>query len=206
MAESGITVVIPTIPERAQLCARAVESVVAQTLAPDAILVVPDAEKRGAAATRTKGLMMVQTPWVAFLDDDDEFLSRHLERLSAYQRKTKADMVFPWFEVRGGTDPFPANFDREFDVEDPHQTTVTILVRTDAAKAVGGYLGHDDMGELTAPDVDSEGHRPGEEFRFAIKLARAGYRIAHLRERTWVWHHHRRNTMGLASRRAVPTR
>lgn len=203
----GITVVVTTIPERAQLLGRAVTSVQKGTVLPHTLIVASDVFGVGAAITRTRGLEMVDTEWVAFLDDDDEFGEHHLQRLMEKQIETGADMVFPWFYVMGGSDPFPDNFGREFDLADPHQTTVTVLVRTEAALAVNGFLWEDGTDPLD-PGQDEDGNRAGEEFHFAIKLARSGYKIAHLPERTWTWHHWMNggqigNTMGLPSRRAA---
>jgi hypothetical protein len=198
----GVTVVITAIPERPDFLARAVMSVLAQTCPPTAIVIALDVDYEGAAITRTRALRTVQTEWTAFLDDDDEFKPVHLQHLMAYAREKGSDMVFPWFDVRGGTDPFPSNEHREFDLNDPHQTTVTILVKTEAALEVNGYLwedGLDPKGE--DHEDDAQGHRAGEEFRFAMKLATAGYKIDHLDEHTWIWHHHGQNTMGMPSRR-----
>jgi glycosyltransferase involved in cell wall biosynthesis len=196
---SEITVVIPTVEKRSDLLGRAILSVVKQTLQPAGIIVVIDSTRAGAAEMRTRGLEMVTTEWVAFLDDDDTFNPEHLQRLMETAEATGADFVFPWFDVMGGTDPFPTNEHREFDVEAPHQTTVTTLVRTKAALAVGGFRWDEGIyGD--DPGIDAEGHRSGEEFRFVIRLARAGYKIVHLDERTWTWFHHQRNSMGMPSR------
>lgn len=191
---SDITVVISAIPERADLLARAVASVASQTLPPAFIIVSIDANGDGAAITRTRGLEQVTTKWVAFLDDDDEFMPEHLAKLRECADQNDADFVFPWFVVKGGTDPFPLNEARDWDITDPHQTTVTVLVRTEAALKVGGFIweGMDDT--------------PGEEFEFAVRLGKAGYKIVKLHERTWYWYHwaHRgraANTMGRPSRR-----
>jgi glycosyltransferase involved in cell wall biosynthesis len=193
---SGISVVIPTIITRDLLVGRAVASAARQTLQPEAIIVVPDSGPYGAAWTRTRGLEQVRTEWVAFLDDDDEMNVDHLEKLHAHAIATESDFVFSWFTVMGGTDPFPANEHREFDPEDPHQTTVTVLVRTEAAVAVGGF----EDGIDGDPGTDTQGNRAGEEFRFAKRIAAAGYKIGKLHERTWTWHHHQHrggNTSGL---------
>lgn len=195
----GITVVIPTVPKRSDLLGRAMASVVAQTLQPQGVIVVIDSTASGAAETRSRGLEMVKTEWVAFLDDDDTFNPEHLQRLYEHAEATGADFVFPWFNVMGGSDPFPVNEHREFDVDAPHQTTVTTLVKTKAALAVGGFRW--DKGEDGIdPGTDAEGNRAGEEFRFVIRLAQAGYKIEHLHERTWTWYHHGRNSSGMPSR------
>lgn len=197
---SGITVVIPTIPQRTAMRRTALDSVDNQLLPADAVIVVMDNAGEGACITRTRGLNMVTTEWVAWLDDDDEFYPTHLQALMMHAETTGADMVFPWFDVGGGgSDPFPGNESREFDVENPHQTTITFLVRTEAAKAVGGFTSDLDI-DMEDPGVDAQGHRAGEDLRFVIRLARAGYKISHLNQRTWKWLHHSSNTMGLASR------
>lgn len=197
----GISVVIPTYKGREEFLHRALRSISLQTLTPQAIIIVNDTEREGASVTRTRGLMMVDTEWVAFLDDDDEMGMIHLERLKAHADETGADFVFSWFNVVGGTDPFPANEHREWTLDDPHQTTVTTLVRTEAAQSVGGFLWADEDVDPESPGLDSDGNRAGEEFGFTIKIARAGYKISQLHERTWLYHHHGGNTSGLPSRR-----
>lgn len=185
-----VSVVIPSIPPRARLLIRALASVAAQTRQPDEIVTVIDHQARGAARTRQHGLETATSEWVAFLDDDDELLPIHLERLLAHAETTGADMVFPWFHVVGGLDPFPQHFGREWDPAEPTQTTITFLVRRQAALNVGGFLEADDQ-----PDTDPEGHRIGEDFRFVCRLAEK-HRIVHYPERTWRWHHTGTNLSG----------
>lgn len=202
MKKPGITVVVPSIPERSEMLGKAVASAALQTLQPRSIYVMMDDRFEGASVTRTRGLMAVETEWTAFLDDDDQFLPFHLEHLMHYAEKTNSDLVFPWFTVVGGIDPFPMNEHREFDVEDPHQTTVTFLVKTELAQACQGFSWDPGLDQID-PGTDEEGNRAGEEFRFVIRMARAGHKIGHLDERTWLWYHHGRNTMGLPSRRRL---
>jgi hypothetical protein len=198
---NDITVVVPTVPQRGELLGRALASVSEQIAPPDAVIVVYDTGRWGGPATRTKGLEMVQTEWTAFLDDDDEFMPQHLQNLKMHQETTGADMVFPWFRViGGGYDPFPHHQYREYDVNNPHQTTVTFLVRTKAALAVGGFIDPDYIDPELDPGKDAEGHRAGEEFRMVLRLAQAGYKIAHLQEMTWKWRHWGGNSMGLPSK------
>src|SRR3546814_18337618 len=91
----------------------------------------------GAPMTRQHGLAMVDTEWTAFLDSDDEMDSDHIEHLLACAEDTGADYVYPWFRVQGGSDPFPMFYGRPWDDDAPHQTTITILVRTGLAQMVG---------------------------------------------------------------------
>jgi glycosyltransferase involved in cell wall biosynthesis len=185
----SVTLVIPTIPPRADLLCRAVRSATEQTRPFDCITIVCDTEGQGAPTTRTRGLQTVTTEWTAFLDDDDELLPQHLERLLQTAEDTGADMVFPWFVVDGGTDPFPTHFGKQWDPAEPRQTTITFLVRTELAKQVGGFV---DPGEGT----DDLGNRAGEDFRFVCRLSDAGAKIVHLPERTWSWTHWAGNTSG----------
>jgi glycosyltransferase involved in cell wall biosynthesis len=194
---SDITVVVTALPNRPTMLARALASITTQLHQPDAIVVAIDNDRLGAAGNRDRGLSMVDTEWVAFLDDDDEFYPNHLRDLARHQETHAADFVYPWFDVKGGTDPFPMHEGRDWDPADPHQVPITTLCRADMARAVGGFsMGFD----LDADDVDADGNRAGEDFRFTLKLSAAGARIVHLNQRTWLWHHHGRNTSGLPSR------
>lgn len=191
-----VTLIIPTIPQRSEMLKRAMRSVIEQTMRPDTIIVEPDREKTGAAATRDRALEKVRTEFVAFLDDDDELDPQHLELLAGEQLVTGADLVFPWFTVVGGTDPFPHHFRQPWNNRYPHQTTVTFFARTQMIRDCGGFTG-----ELTEDgSVDPEGHRAGEEYRLVLRMMNHGAKIVHLPYRTWRWHHHAHNTSGQPDR------
>jgi len=166
------------------MLARAIESVLSQTVPAAALSVAVDLGRQGAAMTRQQALDAVSTEWTAFLDDDDELLPQHLERLLACAEQTGADYVYPWFDVVGGTDPFPQHEGRPFDPARPVATTITVLVRTELAKRVGF----------------SNSGPWGEDHQFTLGCIQAGARIVHLPERTWRWHHHSKNTSGCPDR------
>lgn len=190
--EDGVTVVIPTIPPRENLLLRALRSVDSQTQKPTEIIVQYDSDHEGAAVTRQRGLERVKTKWVAFLDDDDEFLPIHLESLQTCALYTGADYVYPWYTVIGGTDPLAEHFGVPWDPEKPHLTTIVTMVRTELALAVGGF-----MDDAAVPDRDSRITFLGEDYRFTLRVNEAGGKIVHLPDRTWLWHHHGKNTSGL---------
>lgn len=188
--ETDICVVIPTIPPRVDLLCRALRSVSAQTWPPDAVSIAIDHARFGAACTRNRALAGARSEWVAFLDDDDILYPQHLMRLKEHQADTGADVIWGWFDVIGGTDPFPMHEGRQWNPDEPHAFPVTTLVRRSLAMDVGGF---------------PEGHREsevcaGEDFQFFLKLSAAGAVFAHIPERTWAYHHHGASTSGLPDR------
>ena len=185
----GITVVVPTIPSRAQLFQQAIKSVAHQTHKAAAISVAVDIFREGAPATRQRALDAVNTDWVAFLDDDDMFKNRHLEVLMNHAQETGADFVYSWFEVPGGSDPFPAtHFTNPFDPQDPIETTITVLVRTGLAKTVGFKA------------LEGRTLNTGEDRYFTLGCLEAGANISHVVDKTWYWRHHSGNTSGLPTK------
>lgn len=191
-----ISVVIPTIPTRKKLLTRALESVYGQTIQAVDTIITEDTEKKGAAVNRDKGLYQVESEWTAFLDDDDVFYADHLQSLIRHARKTDADLVYPWFDVIGGTDPFPQFEGKPWDNEHPHQFPITFLVKTEAAQKIGGFSG----GWIDLDATDDLGNRAGEDWHFIQKFVDGGFKIQHLNQRTWAWYHHATNTSGLPSR------
>jgi len=201
-----VTVVVPTIPTRPRLLDRALTSVWAQERPPDAVIVEPDDDGTGAAATRNRALARVTTEWVAWLDDDDELRPRHLALLLGEAEVSGADLVYPWFDVVNGTDPLAVTvggvlrsplgvpFLAEQAEHLRHRGNfipVTTLVRTETARAAGGF---------PTPGSEEWPHTECEDWGFLIRLLDAGARFSHLPERTWLWHHHAANTSGRADR------
>lgn len=209
----GVTVVIPSIPPREALRERAAGSAWAalQRLdesgclpdrAATGVLVVQDGARKGAARTRHLGLTNVRTEWVAFLDDDDVMLPDHLLKLyTAATTGECADYLWSRFVIvhaDGSLQPGPAFLGekafRQWDDEDPCQTTITTLVRTELAMEAGGFEQFDDTGELI------DGQRRGEDFEFTMRCRKAGAAFLHVPAVTWHWGHHGANTSGLPDR------
>lgn len=197
MGEDDITVVIPSIPPRWRMLGRAVSSASRQLRPPKAIEIEIDKRREGAPATRQRALDRVVTPWVAFLDDDDQFMPFHLRDLFAHAQNTGADYVYSWFRAVAPNgevlpvDPiFPeTHFTNEFDPANPIETTIVTLVRTELAKSVGFHAldrGHD--------------ANTGEDYNFTLGCVAAGATIRHLVKHTWFWHHDSQNTSGRPDR------
>jgi hypothetical protein len=192
-----IGVVIPTHPARIRngMVDRAVASVWAQKLQPAELHVAVDRGGEGAWGTRDRGLRAVRSEWTAFLDSDDELMPHHLRALALCAQKTGADYCFAWYTVkdalgreRPDVDPL-GHFGKTFNPDNPTQTTITTLVRTELAQAVGFHQpGENDL---------IDGQRFGEDFAFTLGCIKAGAKIVHLPVRSWWWNHHLGNTSGL---------
>lgn len=191
VAVPGVTVCIPTIPPRSGLLARAVGSVMAQTEPAAAIAISVDREHLGAPVNRTRALAMAKTEWVCFLDDDDELKPEYIEHLQAFAKREKADLVYGWFDVIGGVDPFPSHFGKPWDPGNPLCVSIGMMVKTALAQKVGGF---DDI------DTHPHGYYGGEDYWFICKVNNTGAKIAHLPERLFNYHHHGGNTSGRPDR------
>lgn len=112
-----ITIVVP-VYNRAATLSRLLDSVDRQTLRPKAIVLVDNGStdaslsilqnwaakrpyaavaverRRGACCARNRGLSMVKTPWVMFIDSDDIILPRHVEDFArAIEANPRADLL-----------------------------------------------------------------------------------------------------------------
>jgi hypothetical protein len=145
-----------------------------------------DHDLEGGHVTHDKMLRGVNTPWVAFLDSDDELGPEHLEKLLNFALANEADYVYSWYTIHPPVDrDVLPHFGKPFDPAKPTLTTITNLVRTELAQKVG----------FQGP---TEGTRQkgtmGEDFRFTLGCVKEGAKIMHLPEKTWIWHHHGGNT------------
>lgn len=175
---------------------RALRSACAQTLQPDAIIVVNDAEKKGAGWTRRQALAQVNTTRFAWLDSDDWWYPEHLRKLNQLMDQTGAKYAFSYFD--GAGDPFSTkdspqgHFGKPFDIHNPHHTTITAMIDTALAQEVG-YV-----------DSDLSGNFSNEDWPFIVRFAELcverGYSMIHLPEKTWFWEQNGLNTGGLPTR------
>lgn len=190
-----ITVVIPSIPPRGDMLRRALASVTRQTLPPATVVIEFDHDHEGPAVMRNRALEKVNTEYVAFLDDDDQFRPQHLQLLHACAEETSADLVYPWFDVISyratpGWDPL-GRFGMQFDpdqLDTANYIPVTVLARTKVIRDVGGFVNKSEEGATC------------EDWGCWLRLRDAGARFVHLPQRTWLWNWHNNNTSGLPSR------
>jgi glycosyltransferase involved in cell wall biosynthesis len=131
-AQDAISVVIATF-ERPEACERALESVLGQTLQPLEVLICDDGSSdetperfgewerrcekvrymrvprntRTPASARNLGIAHARAEWVAFLDDDDEWLANKLERQRPAIESGDTDVIGTNALRRDGTVYFP---------------------------------------------------------------------------------------------------
>jgi glycosyltransferase involved in cell wall biosynthesis len=180
-----ITICIPSIPPRSRFLERAIASVTAQSLPVEAVAVAIDNTKAGAWATRNRALEMATTTWVGFLDDDDELLPIHCERLMQYAEDMDLDMVWGWFEVIGGGDPFPHYRGRQYDINQPHIVPITYIAKRELLMD-GPRFQADEIGAWDNQDQPVIDH-----------IVNSGGKLFGASDTTWLWHHHCANTSGM---------
>lgn len=194
---NDITVLIPHITVRPNALTRALKSVATQVRRPDVIHIEVDRHKTGSAATRNRGLMLVQTEWVAFLDDDDEFLPTHLVTLLQHAEDVgDVDVVYSGchvLDVHGNEIPLHEEWGRfglPFDGDLLRQKSylpVTSLVRTELARAA----------RFGPPDGQMSDY---DDWGFYVRLLDLDAQFSHVPEKTWVWNHNGKNTSGRPDR------
>lgn len=197
-----VGVSIPSIPPRAQLLARALTSVCRQSRPVNQISVYVDHDGIGAAEAKNAALGAVNTDWVAFLDDDDEFLPHHVAHLLAVAEDTKADLVYPWYQginvglfaipdptgnlVTPHGQPFTDEH-AEWIMTNRNFIPVTVLARTELVKDVGGFVA---VGDANVDTCDDMG--------LWQRMLKAGATFVHHPEVTWQWNGHGGHTSGRA--------
>lgn len=208
LKSSDVTVVIPTIPGREDLLRRAVKSISDQQAHPGNVIAQLDLDRHGAHWARNEALKLVETPWVAWLDDDDILLPNHLRVLvRGANRAPDADLVFTYPEFVGGRDPLAVWIDGQV-VPEPINVPwdyrcelsmrkhgnfipVTHMVKTDLVRSVGGFPEPNSM-----PEVHN-GSQDCEDALLLIKLLDVGAKFHHVcGVRTWVYNFHSENTGG----------
>lgn len=176
MPEPGVPLVSVVMPtrNRAALMERSLASVMKQTFTQWELIVVDDAstdatavavsrqrdgdsrihlhaltQQVGGAAARNRGIEAARGEWIAFLDDDDEWLPRKLERqLDVVLRsQSGAGLVYcpARFVTADGSEHVlqssaaPAGATRRALLQRNFISTPTVMVRTDIVRQVGGF-------------------------------------------------------------------
>lgn len=184
----SVCVAVPSIPTRTEQLNRALASVMAQDYPIDQVSVSIDHERMGAGPNRNRAAFAADTEWVAFLDDDDEMDPNHIRTCVEHAEETGADLVFPWHRVVRYGQPHRdllghrgIEDDKIVEKLEKHNfIPVTVLVRTELLKSVGGF-----------PDTNTE-EWPfdyAEDWGCWKRLMKAGAKFSHVNEITWTWYH-----------------
>ena len=164
--------IVVTTHNRAAMLPRAVNSVLAQTYEDFELIVVDDCSSddtpqvtrtftdrririvrhevnRGHAAAVNTGIRLARGEYVAFLDDDDEWLQTKLARqVEVLDADPRVGLAYTWFDRvdgaggarrAGGRGTISGDISQEVVGWDLPAGTPTYLVRADAARELGGF-------------------------------------------------------------------
>lgn len=168
---SGVTVITPSLPERAELLAEACASVQAQTLPAVKHDVWLDTARVGPAMVRKRLVNECETSLVAFLDDDDLLYPDHLATLISALRQNDADLAFSWHDDGPGVPRFDAWCDEAIALMFANRNVipVTVVARRDSILAAGGFNPQDRY----------------EDHALFVRMMVMGQRIVCTPETTW---------------------
>jgi glycosyltransferase involved in cell wall biosynthesis len=131
-----ITVITPTLPERAELLADLTADLDAQTFQDWIWLLRTDESRRGPAVLRNELAVEATTDWLAFIDDDDRVDPDHLQILADHS--DHGDIIYTQCRVEGRS--WQPDHDCTHESLATFNTVpVTTLVRRSVFLAVGGF-------------------------------------------------------------------
>jgi hypothetical protein len=164
-----ITVITPSLPERASERGHAIASVIGQTLTPADHLLLIDHRREGGSRPLSALAAAVQTEWTAILTDDDSYLPDYLENL--WPLCEGADVVYsppillgssPW---EGYNEPFDAGTLRVKSI-----VSHVALVRTELIARAGYWQ-----------------QESGYDWRFWVRCLDLGARFARHDRQNWIY-------------------
>lgn len=192
MPRETVTVCIPTIPPRGEMLRVAIGSVLDQSHRVSQISVAVDLDHDGAWATRNRALRASVSDWTLFLDDDDQLAPWCVEHLLTVAHDEGADVVWGWYEVRGGGDPFPHYRGRQYDPAQPHIVPITYMARTQllqsCVQSMGGF------------QPDAIGAWDNQDMPILHCLWDMGAKFRADPRVVWYWNHHGANSSGMPER------
>jgi len=113
--EDLVSIVIPTLRSRKELLERAIKSVMNQTY--QHIEIIPIEGGRNASDARNIGIKRARGKYIAFLDDDDEWLPTKIEQqLKEFEEDTK--LVICWIDDRRFGERYIVRYKNKLSVRD----------------------------------------------------------------------------------------
>lgn len=186
-----ISVVIP-VRNRANIVGRTLDSIAAQTLAPDEVILVdngstdgtvdvlrryPEAivleePRPGAAIARNTGLARVRSSYVLFFDSDDFMPPRHIEEVAAELRANGRPDIGAFNMELVGLDgsrspkPFRRGDPMKMQIFHSILSTQRCVINTDFIRRVGGW---------------NESLRVWDDLELGVRLLASGADVSHLK-------------------------
>lgn len=148
-----VTIIIPVANYHREVAPRAIASANAQTVRCE-VFVYEDTESAGAGYSRNRALAEVTTPYVIFLDSDDEISPNFVQRCLSVIRPNH--YVYTDWYLDGEIQLAPEHC---WQADSKQWHVITALLPSDAVKAVGGF---------------DESLRAGEDAHFYYALTRSG--------------------------------
>ncbi len=140
-------------------------------------------DNRGVSAARNVGVAAVQGTYIAFLDQDDEWLPAKLERQIAFMRERKLALSDTDFEIIRNHEQIARGYEYHHGdfrrlLSTARLGLSTMVVRRDVFESVGGF-------NSAFPTV--------QDWEFALRVAYAGHPFDRLREVLCAYHLHEEN-------------
>lgn len=168
-----LTVITPTITDRARLLTEAAASIAGQSLPPAAWLVGWDTERVGPIPVVNRLAQQVDTEWLFRLDDDDLLYPGHFDTLYPHLSRD-ADVVYSWCRVEGLWDE--RRFQRVFsETTLRYENTIpsAACIRTSLWRKLGGY--------------QRASYTPFEDYDFWLRALDSGAKFVCVPQVTWVY-------------------
>lgn len=211
-----VSAVIPAYNASAWI-ARAIDSVLSQTVAPAEIIVVDDGstdstaqavhrygaavryfhqDNSGPAVARNRGIAEARSEWIAFLDADDEWLSHKLELQShLLEREPELKWCCGAREMSDNGAVAPCSCSNDMTKELPHSKVLSYFsaVLDGIALNTPGFVIHKSVfGEIGGFDPEMPTGQDGDMWcRIGLEYPRIGYSW----EPCWRYHHDNPNSV-----------
>jgi GT2 family glycosyltransferase len=185
---ASIAVLTPSLPERGDMLAEAMESVRGQTTKPSLHAIGIDHDRAGIGPVLNQLAAGVDSEWLARLDDDDLLKPDHLEVLASAE---DGDVIYSWCDVAprardGSSPPVPSVLgpsgwtpNQRFDaakLKERNYIPATTLIRRSLWSDLGGW----------SPQF-------AEDWDFWLRALDAGARFVCIPEITWTYRYHGQN-------------
>jgi hypothetical protein len=197
----SIAVLTPSLPERSEMLAEAMESVQAQTTKPSIHAIGIDYDRVGIGRMLNQLAASVEAEWLARLDDDDLFKPDHLKVLVSGMGD--GDVIYSWCDIAqrscdGSSPPVPSVLgpsrwipNQTFDaakLRKRNYIPATTLIRKSLWQDLGGW-------SLPGWGVGESPRKPefAEDWDFWLRALDAGARFVCIPEVTWTYRFHGEN-------------